>query len=510
MKKQKNIFIIVFITVFMLICCRYQNIEKIKAETSAPELTIVSHNISYSDYIYLMVAVNVNNIDSSVNSVKLLFWDSEQTEYLIDTANYTSLHKGSTTVNGKYCLIYYSNGIAAKEMADDIYMRAYVEIDGVAYYSEVTKYSVVQYVEDRINSGNYTEQQYNLYKAMLEYGAAAQIVLNYNTDNLANSKFNSKTSATLLSLKPSLNIVSYNLSYSECLYIMVAVGTNNIDENLYPIKLLMWDSEQTEYTIDNANYMSSKNGNATVNGQNCLIFYSKGIVAKEMANDVYLCAYVEVDGVNYYSDVIKYSVVQYVSDKINSGKYTEAQSNLYNAMLEYGSAAQILFNHNISNLANANFVNVSVEDGYLANGTSNSIYKIGQTVTVTAKDYENKIFKYWQDELGNIISSDKEYEFTASADIKLIAVYTNIIDITINTKNLSVTNNIDSSWYTVSAKNSSDLVYIIVTITIVDESYYDALYKVIINNKEISETDLEIINNQIIYSMDDPNWSDFV
>ena len=510
MKFKRNVFTLIFIVLFVVICCKSQMKKLVKGETLTPELSIVSYNISYSDSVYLMAAVSYNNIDYTANPIKLLFWDAEQTEYTVNNASYQSSAVASKIVKNQECLIYYSKGIAAREMADVIYMRAYVEIDGVEYYSDLITYSVVQYVKDRITNSNCTEAQLNMYKAMLDYGTAAQILLDYNTENLANEVINRKNVNRSINVSTDLSVISCNISYSDSVYLMAAVSYNNIDYTANPIKLLFWDAEQTEYTVNNASYQSSAVASKIVKNQECLIYYSKGIAAREMADVIYMRAYVEIDGVEYYSDLITYSVVQYVKDRITNSNCTEAQLNMYKAMLDYGTAAQILLNNNTENLANADFAMISVKNGTLPNGTNMYMYLNNQTIKVTANDIENKEFLYWQDGEGNIVSYEKEYEFVINGNAFLEAVYAEIIDIYVDTINLNVTQNNDLSWCNITCENSNDLVYIIITVTINDDIYKNSFYKLIVNGKEVSASKLQISEDEIVYKMDDPNWSDFV
>ncbi len=57
-------------------------------------------------------------------------------------------------------------------------------------------------------------------------------------------------------------------------------------------------------------------------------------------------------------------------------------------------------------------------------GTGAGTYKQGDEVTVTANEpAEGKVFKGWQDESGKIVSTEKSYKFTVSAEKTLTAVY---------------------------------------------------------------------------------------
>lgn len=56
------------------------------------------------------------------------------------------------------------------------------------------------------------------------------------------------------------------------------------------------------------------------------------------------------------------------------------------------------------------------------NGES-KFYAHGESVTVTAEDKEGKVFKGWQDESGEIVSTEKSYTFTVNGETTLTAVY---------------------------------------------------------------------------------------
>ena len=63
--------------------------------------------------------------------------------------------------------------------------------------------------------------------------------------------------------------------------------------------------------------------------------------------------------------------------------------------------------------------NITVTDGTSSAPTA----KYGESVTVTAEDKEGKVFKGWKDESGEIVSTEKSYKFTVSAEKTLTAVY---------------------------------------------------------------------------------------
>ncbi len=174
-------------------------VEANAEETAIPvTLTIESNNVSYNDSVYVLYAVGVEGAELNASDVKMLFWDSVQTEYTIDTVpeydaqknrNYVQEHRGMETVNGQKRIVFYSYGLAAREMTDSVYCRAYANVDGVEYYSEVVKYSVWQYTYEKSKDPTVTELQLAMFDAMLDYGTAAQNLLGYKTDVPANGEY---------------------------------------------------------------------------------------------------------------------------------------------------------------------------------------------------------------------------------------------------------------------------------------------------------------------------------
>ena len=70
---MKKIKIALILMITMLLTCVITTKTKQTKAAENPSLSIVSYNISYSEYIYLTVAVGTNNVDYNNNTVKLLF-----------------------------------------------------------------------------------------------------------------------------------------------------------------------------------------------------------------------------------------------------------------------------------------------------------------------------------------------------------------------------------------------------------------------------------------------------
>ncbi len=147
-------------------------------------MTVKGSNLSLQDSIYLMLAV-----DTPYGAdTQLLVWRTADATkaYKVGSQDETLTYKAK---QGNF-YVYYLN-LFAKELADDVYVRAYYKDGDTEYYSEPYKASVLQYAYNKLGitgtAGNAKLQA--LMTAMLEYGAAAQDYLGYNTDRKATDTF---------------------------------------------------------------------------------------------------------------------------------------------------------------------------------------------------------------------------------------------------------------------------------------------------------------------------------
>ena len=162
------------------------------ASTNIPpvNLSIASKNLSFSDSVYIIFYVDAEGVEA--DDVNLLVWNSSKESYTIkDSPQKLSLVRVET-INGKDYLRFEYRKLAAKNMTDTIYARAYVSSGSQEYYSELTNYSVLQYAYNKLGkTGTATSnaELKALLTDMLEYGAAAQLEFDYKADRLATSEF---------------------------------------------------------------------------------------------------------------------------------------------------------------------------------------------------------------------------------------------------------------------------------------------------------------------------------
>ncbi len=228
-----------------------------------------------------------------------------------------------------------------------------------------------------------------------------------------------------------MDIVANNVSYSDSLYILYAISNEGFDRTKHEIKMLFWDKAQESYALGTEKYSVTNSGTAKVKGKSCLIFYSDGIAAKEMADDVFARACVVIEGREYYTDVMKFSVLEYVHAMKEQGNIGNGQIKLFTSMLNYGTAAQNSFGHNTSRPANGTYYKISVSGGKLPDGFDNGRYLAGEKVVITPDEPAPGMrFSHWVDEDGIIVSFDKELEITVGEKSKeYVAVYKDISNV---------------------------------------------------------------------------------
>ncbi len=153
--------------------------------------------------------------------------------------------------------------------------------------------------------------------------------------------------------------------------------------------LLCWETNdrQTEppSELTHENAASAVNltsyDNITISGKKYRAYTYSDLAAKQMTDYVYAVAYMRYPGETEYtySDVSKYSIMQYVLSQKN-----EKNAALLEAMLEYGAKAQVYFNYKLDRLANEAYVLGNFVDATLSDGTNVGVFKPGEAITLNS------------------------------------------------------------------------------------------------------------------------------
>ena len=139
--------------------------------------------------------------------------------------------------------------------------------------------------------------------------------------------------AVAASAEPELNIAYCNLSFRDSVCIKYAVKSN-----VSGVKLLVWTSPETAYTVGTQDDEITDFYSEDIDVVSHMVFDYTKLTAKQMGDVIYTRAYVKIDGVDYYSAVNKYSILQYAYNML--GKVdtdTKYERSGYN-----GSRPQVL------------------------------------------------------------------------------------------------------------------------------------------------------------------------
>ncbi len=221
------------------------------------------------------------------------------------------------------------------------------------------------------------------------------------------------------SSEPALSIEAANLEIGDSVYLLYAVSHEKIEAK--DIRLLFWSAPQSganAYTASTANYYAtySEDGVSVLGAENCALFKNETLRAKNMADDVFARAYAIVDGKEYYSEVSKYSILQYAYNKL--GKTGTPSDNaafktMLIEMLEYGAAAQAYTGHNTDRPADAEYYQIAVKGGTLADGFEKGLFLEGDNVVLCAPEVSGDLpFTAWVNAAGIRISTEHDITVT--------------------------------------------------------------------------------------------------
>ncbi len=306
----------------------------IQFETATDDLSFITSISAGAEMkiIYTITPATVAGYDSFYMTVVKDFAEGEAV-----TATYT-LDDGITEVKKAdgstlaYQIAY--SGINAKEMGDKFTATLHAQTeDGALYCSNPAENSIKSYLTEKLNDENAIDELKTMCVDMLNYGAAAQIRLDYDTDNPVNADLteaqlqyattqipsaenNSTSTGDGAKLISSVSLQSKVLLYLNCNYTGADASTLH-----YIIK----DAESGE-TLDTLD--------VTKTGTFRQAVYSN-VGAKQMRQLLAITLY---DGDSAVSQTLTWSVESYVASVREKSTSSEAEINMVNAMLTYGDS----------------------------------------------------------------------------------------------------------------------------------------------------------------------------
>lgn len=312
--------------------------------------------------------------DENIEEFGILVWDAnESTDYLYDAAHAVLPDEESLQTDGKYQFLFPK---VAKQMNDAVITRAFVKLkNGKILYGkkngvnqDPVSTSVSSYAHTRLNGTKATVEEKELYKAMLNYGASAQIAFKYNATDLPNADFTDDDkiiedvaltkksehlpadgNETVTDIENS-RIRTASLDLDSITYITYGIKLENEDTSkIKKVQILSWN--QTDYNKALSSGGAIFNDNVTDVTDTTFDGTSyKGIsceiLADELRDDIYARGYIEyTDGTFGYTRLFKYSVEAYCKTGIEStaAKHTAEMKVLYKAIMVYANKSIAYF-----------------------------------------------------------------------------------------------------------------------------------------------------------------------
>ena len=165
--KFSKIFLLLAVSVLLVGCITIAA----SAEGEAT-LALDSANVAYNDMMQL--AFTLKGDAPADAGVGIAMWNGKQDSYTAANASYTNFV--GDVDNG--VLYYKTPGIAATDIGTSYYFAACYKLDGeTVICGEIYEYSIAKYVASRLDDGDATQNQAELYDNILLYGLAAGGVL---------------------------------------------------------------------------------------------------------------------------------------------------------------------------------------------------------------------------------------------------------------------------------------------------------------------------------------------
>ena len=347
--------------------------ENVQTDPIVVDPDVMKAFLTLEAEVFLNVAFELDNIGDTdpktlVNRVGLLMWDADSAPEL-SSATIENCSKVLTSITyneetGRYQAR--TKGIAAKNLGDEIAVRAYyLSEDGEYRYGKyITRYSPKTYCERQLKDADTSDDA--LMIALLNYCATAQDYFKHHNGYTFATYINSGLTDTQKQLVWNENLVrsewavpaekegslsrnreiiskrSTYLSLEGAIDYNFVIGVSNA--NVAKAEILVWTAEQynaqsvldegsaavydMEYKADKQQYE----------------FKYKGLAAKRMFVPVYTCARItDTDGNVYYGGVLAYCPERFAYVNLTSTTVAAIDVELAKRLVIYGDAARTYF-----------------------------------------------------------------------------------------------------------------------------------------------------------------------
>jgi len=227
------------------------------------------------------------------------------------------------------------SGINAKEMGDEISATLFaVDEYGTTYYGPVSKTSIKDYLLGRINNAASIAELKTMAVDMLKYGAAAQLRLGYNTDELVTKDLTAEQLSYATQELPKATNYIKSLGNGNSLSASITVN-ERVRLNLSCVYTPGDTSELTYLIIDTDSAEMIAELPVTVKGNAFCTGTFDNIGAKQMRRKITVALY---DGTTIVSQFLVWSVESYVAQIREKADVSAEELNMANALLTYGDS----------------------------------------------------------------------------------------------------------------------------------------------------------------------------
>ena len=179
--------ILLLVCAFCLLLCAVP-VTASETEDAGVKVQIAYHNLAFGNQVYILYAVDVENAGDATPYME--FWTTDNTNRDPDKTVTASVYRALNEQNAKKYYVFGYTDLTAKQMADVIYARAGVTVEGKIYNSEIDSYSICEYAARQLGimpdyPATENEALKTMLRSMLQYGSDAQTFFGYHTDRLA-------------------------------------------------------------------------------------------------------------------------------------------------------------------------------------------------------------------------------------------------------------------------------------------------------------------------------------
>ena len=153
---------------------------------------ITQKNVAYQGDFALMYAVDASTAKAPVTLYLYNEYPDADTPYANKYTTSTVTAASGNLEEDSY--VFTTAGVSAKDMTDVFYVKA---VDADNKESEVVKYSVAEYLYDRLATNGITQAQRELYESVIVMGTKAQAVLAPTTTPISNYRLVTVTGGTI-------------------------------------------------------------------------------------------------------------------------------------------------------------------------------------------------------------------------------------------------------------------------------------------------------------------------